>query len=101
MLFKKSPRPPQQRNCAHGGRELSVRPSRIEKSQSGLVFCSHDCAAHYQASLLDMNAQCHYCGKRFHRSPSELEEVTSPLLIAQGIVMSEHARKELRTSVVQ
>lgn len=70
---RKPPRPPEQRACAYCGKEISVRLSRIEKSISGLVFCSHDCSAHYQASLLDLNAQCHWCGKQFHRPPSELE----------------------------
>ena len=74
MLFqRKPPRPPERRNCAQCGKEIPVRLSRIEKSRSGLIFCSHTCAAHYQASLLESNARCHYCGKQFHRSPSELK----------------------------
>lgn len=74
MLFKrKPPRPPERVNCASCGKELQVRPSRREKSASGLVFCDGACRAHYFAAEQPLNATCHYCGKEFHRSPSELE----------------------------
>ena len=73
MFSRKLPRPPVQKTCSHCGKELLVKPSRIEKSESGLVFCSHSCAAQYRASLLEPNAECHYCGTQFRRPPSELE----------------------------
>jgi len=58
--------------CAHCNREIQIRPSRVEKSKSGRTFCSRKCSAQYNATRLPHNAQCLYCGKRFHRPPSEL-----------------------------
>jgi hypothetical protein len=40
-------------------------------SKTGRVFCSRECAAHYNAAQLPLNAQCLFCGRYFHRSPSE------------------------------
>lgn len=70
---RKEPRLPEQRTCAYCGKGITVKPGRIEKSISGLVFCSKTCSAHYRSSQLEPNAQCYYCGQQFHRSPSELE----------------------------
>jgi len=74
---RRSPRPPVMRKCGYCGRKIMVQPSRLEKSKSGLVFCSHTCSAQYQSSRLPHDAQCHYCGKTFHRSPSELKRSTN------------------------
>jgi len=63
-----------QTRCAHCGRKTTIKPSRIEKSKSGLVFCSNTCAGQYWVSLLPHNARCLYCGKTFHRSPSGLRQ---------------------------
>ena len=70
---RKPSRPKIQMQCAYCGQTIEISPSRIEKSKSGLVFCSHTCSAQYRSSILPHNAQCLYCGKMFHRSPSELK----------------------------
>jgi hypothetical protein len=57
--------------CANCNQEIQVQPSRVEQSKSGHIFCSRDCAAHYQVNHRFLNAQCLYCSKYFHRSPSE------------------------------
>lgn len=69
---RRRPRPRATIRCANCNQEIQVRPSRIELSKSGRIFCSRECAAQYNALHLSLNAQCLYCGKRFHRSPSEL-----------------------------
>lgn len=73
IASRKPPRSKIQTQCACCGRKIAVQPSRMEKSKSGLVFCSHTCSAQYHSSILPHNAQCLYCGRTFHRSPSEMK----------------------------
>lgn len=53
------------KTCLQCGRTFRVPPSL-----SGRKFCSNEC---YWASMRTLNARCLYCGKHFHRSPSELK----------------------------
>lgn len=73
MFLKRKPqRPAETVHCAHCGKEFLIRPSRREKSVSGDVFCSPQCAGQHYATKLAPNATCDFCGKQFHRSPSGL-----------------------------
>ncbi len=72
MLMRTPPRPAETVSCAQCGKEFLIRPSRREKSVSGNVFCSPQCAGQHYATTLPHNATCDYCGKSFHRSPSGL-----------------------------
>lgn len=70
--MRKPPEPPHETRCANCGDTLLIRPSRIAKSMSGLIFCSRACSAQYRAVQLAANAVCALCGKEFRRAPSEI-----------------------------
>jgi hypothetical protein len=70
-------------NCGTCQADIEVPPYRIQRSQSGLVFCSPACLdrnpvvieSKMRSQRTAVERICPVCGKTFKRKPAELREV--------------------------
>lgn len=96
---RQSPRPIETVSCAQCGKEFLIRPSRREKSVSGNVFCSPQCAGQHYATTLPHNATCAFCGKSFHRSPSGLKRRVTEYTYSECYTQAKRAGMSIRKPV--
>lgn len=56
--------------CSYCGKKVKKRPSSINYSKSGKLYCNKSCKAKSEFKKDQIKCYCHSCGKEMSRSPS-------------------------------